>query len=285
MADRIAIVTGASSGLGAAIARELVARGKVSAIALVARRADRLEEMSRDLKLIAPRLEVETITADLVEPNAACEVIERTTRRFGGIDLLINNAGLGLPTLFANAPPENLSRQIAVNFTAPLMLGRFAIPCLARRKGMIINIGSAITCIPNSALGAYGATKSGLAYWSEALRREVRPLGISVCLVEPGPIRTEFSTAFRSLSAPGEQPHPVVESPSEWMTADVDQVARRIVKLVDRPKRRLSMKRRIVWPLRWIGGLFRLTPPLGDLVVTRLLKIEQRPKDAAENSE
>ena len=71
--------------------------------------------------------------------------------------MLVNNAGLGLPTLFANADPDQLDRQLAVNLVAPLMLTRLCLPSLIERRGMIINIGSAITCVANSALGAYGA--------------------------------------------------------------------------------------------------------------------------------
>ncbi len=92
---------------------------------------------------------------------------------------MINNAGLGLPTLFADSEPELLARQLAVNFTAPLMLTRLCLPSLIERRGMIINIGSAITCVANSALGAYGATKAGLAYWNDALRRELHAKGVT----------------------------------------------------------------------------------------------------------
>ena len=116
----------------------------------------------------------------------------------GGSTCSINNAGLGLPTLFEDAEPEQLDRQLAVNLTAPLLLTRLCLPSLVERKGMIINIGSAITCVANSALGAYGATKAGLAYWNDALRRELASRGVNVCLVEPGPIKTEFMDALSS---------------------------------------------------------------------------------------
>ena len=119
--------------------------------------------------------------------------------------MLINNAGLGLPTQFADADPELIARQIEVNFDGPLMLTRLCLPSLIERQGMIINIGSAITCVANSALGAYGATKAGLAYWNDALRRELQPKGVAVCLVEPGPIKTEFMDAIHSLVPTGER--------------------------------------------------------------------------------
>ena len=105
------------------------------------------------------------------------------------------------------------------------MLTRLCLPSLIERKGMIINIGSAITCVANSALGAYGATKAGLAYWNDALRRELHSKGVTVCLVEPGPIKTEFMDALSSLVPAGKQTHPILDNAAPWMTADVEEVA------------------------------------------------------------
>src|SRR5207248_4909192 len=120
------------------------------------------------------------------------------------------NAGFGLPTLFADGDPAGLRRQLEVNFVAPLMLARAALPRLLERRGTIINVGSAITSVANSALGAYGATKAGLAYWNDALRRELRSTGVRVCLVEPGPIKTEFMDSLGSLVPPGGRPDPIL---------------------------------------------------------------------------
>ncbi|MBV8488184.1 MAG: SDR family NAD(P)-dependent oxidoreductase [Planctomycetaceae bacterium] len=284
--SRVALVTGASSGLGAAIARELVARKKVSALVLTARRLDRLEALAGELKAADSSLTVQTIAVDLAagQPDASRRLIDRVAACQGGLDLLYNNAGLGLPTLFADADADQIARQITVNLTAPLMLARFAIPLLAPRGGIIVNIGSAITCIPNSALGAYGATKAALAYWNDALRRELRSMGIRVCLVEPGPISTEFSHAFERLLPPGTRPHSVVETPRPWMVAQVEDVAGRVVGLIDHPRRRLSVRRRLVWPLRAVGSLLRLWPSLGDAVVTGFYGVDHAPRNGANGS-
>ena len=88
---------------------------------------------------------------------------------------------------------------------------------------MIINIGSAITCVANSALGAYGATKAGLAYWNDALRRELARTGVTVCLVEPGPIKTEFMDALSSLVPEGGRTHPILDNAAPWMSASVER--------------------------------------------------------------
>lgn len=273
---RVILITGASAGLGAALARTISAERKAGRLVLTARRNDRLDALSDELRAIDPSLEVLTIGADLADPLAPKRLVAETLARFGGIDVLINNAGLGLPTLFADADPDHLQRQLAVNFTAPLMLARHALPSLTARRGTIINIGSAITCVANSALGAYGATKAGLAYWNDALRRELGAQGVTVCLVEPGPITTEFSGALRELLPEGERPHPIVNSPASWMTAEVDDVARRVVRLLDHPRRRLSVRRRLVWPFRALGVLCRIWPALGDRVFDALGRKHQR---------
>jgi short-subunit dehydrogenase len=266
----VILLTGASAGVGAALARELAREKKARALVLTARRGDRLDQLAAELTTLQPGLEVLTIGADLADRATPDRVLAETISRFGGLDILINNAGLGLPTLFADSDAELLARQLAVNFTAPLMLTRICLPSLIERRGMIINIGSAITCVANSALGAYGATKAGVAYWNDALRRELQSKGVTVCLVEPGPIATEFMEALSSLVPAEKQAHPILDNAAPWMTADVADVARRVTRLIDHPRRRLSVLRRFVWLFRFLGVIARLCPPLGDWVVRRL---------------
>jgi short-subunit dehydrogenase len=267
---RVVLLTGASAGVGEALARELVRRRKVRALVLTARRIKRLHRLADELRSHQPDLEVVTIAADLADPATPQRLVDETATAFGGMDVLINNAGLGLPTQFADAGPDDLSRQIAVNFTAPLLLSRLSLPSLIERRGTIINIGSAITCVANSALGAYGATKAGLAYWNDALRRELWSTGVRICLVEPGPIKTEFMDALNALVPPGGRPDPILDNAAPWMTADVEEVARRVVRLLDHPRRRLSVTRRFVWPFRILGAVASLCPSLGDRFVAAL---------------
>jgi short-subunit dehydrogenase len=271
----VVLLTGASAGVGAALARELAREKKARAIVLTARRGDRLDQLAVELIKLQPRLDILTIVADLADQGATDRVVAETISRFGGLDVLINNAGLGLPTLFADSDPELLARQLAVNFTAPLILTRLCLPSLIARRGMIINIGSAITCVANSALGAYGATKAGMAYWNDALRRELYAKGVTVCLVEPGPIATEFMDALSSLVPAEKRAHPILDNAAPWMTADVADVARRVTRLIDHPRRRLSVLRRFVWQFRFLGVIARLCPPLGDWVVRRMQRENQ----------
>jgi uncharacterized protein len=264
-APRVVLITGASSGIGTEMARVVARRG--DHLVLTARRADRLEALANEIRGFGTGAETLTIAAALDDPATPERLVLETLARFGRLDVLINNAGMGLPTLFADADPDDLRRQLEVNFVAPLLLVRLAIPALVERKGTIINVGSAITCVPNSALGAYGATKAGLAYWTEALRRELWDRGVTVCLVEPGPVKTEFFTALTGLADRPGGYHPMLDAPFPWMNAPVEVVARRIVGLIDRPRRRLSVLRRFVWPWRTLGYVLRLCPPLADRVV------------------
>jgi short-subunit dehydrogenase len=263
---KVVLVTGASAGIGGAVAREAARRGY--RLALVARRRDRLEEVASDAR--SSGAEVLTVGADLADSDSLVRVINETTERFGGLDVLVNNAGFGLPNLFEDSDPDEIRRQLEVNLVAPLLLARHALPTLLERRGVIVNVGSAITCIPNSALGAYGATKAGLAYWSSALRRELLHKGVSVCLVEPGPVHTEFFDALTLLTSHAGY-HPMLDAPAPWMSADVQVVARRIVDLFERPRRLVSVPRRFVWPYRALGGFFRLFPALGDRAVSSIV--------------
>jgi uncharacterized protein len=276
---RVVLLTGASAGLGATLARELARQKKARAIVLTARRGDRLEQLAAELRALQPGVEVLIIAADLADPGTPERLMADTLARFGGLDVLINNAGLGLPTLFADAEPDHLARQIAVNFTSALMLTRLCIPSLINRRGLIINIGSAITCVANSALGAYGATKAGMAYWNDALRRELYSKGVRVCLVEPGPIKTEFMDALQSLIPADKKAHAILDNTMPWMTADVEDVARRVARLVDHPQRRLSVLRRFVWVFRLLGVVARTCPPLGDWFVRALQHENQKPRE------
>lgn len=265
---KVVVVTGASSGLGASIAREAARKGH--ALVLTARRADRLEALAAEIEALGATALV--VPAALDAADSPARIVEATIARFGRLDVLINNAGFGLPTLFGDSEPDEIRRQLDVNLVAPVLLTRVALPHLIAAQGVVINVGSAITAIPNSALGAYGTSKAGLAYFSSALLRELRHQGVRVCLVEPGPVKTEFFEAVTQLGpAPGTY-HPMLDAPSAWMSADVEVVARRIARLIEHPQRRLSALKRFVWPWRLLGTLFRLWPWLGDVAVSKVVQ-------------
>jgi hypothetical protein len=260
---KVVLLTGASSGIGAALARELARRG--DQLALTARRADRLESLAEECRKLGA--EVVVLPADLGETDAAAHLVDATVAAFRRLDVLVNNAGYGLASTFGEADPADLARQVDVNFIAPILLARLALPHLVASRGTIINVGSSLSAVAVPIFGAYGATKAALAYWNDALRREIGRLGVHVCLVEPGPVATEFfdAVAARRTTEPG----PWDRRPPAFASARPDDVARRIARLIDHPRRRISVLRRFVWPLRLVGVLFRAVPALGDLVLAR----------------
>jgi short-subunit dehydrogenase len=275
---RTVLLTGASAGLGAALARELASAG--DRLALVARRKDRLEDVAAQVDDLGG--EALVLPADLAGPTAPASVVAATIAHFGHLDVLINNAAIGLPDYFGYTDPDALRDQIAVNLTAPMLLARHALPFLIESRGILINVGSAISTVANPIFGAYGTTKAGLAYWTDALRRELRHRGVRVCLVEPGPIDTEFFAAVVQLDggehALGIAPPPdglynaLRDRPPEFMTLSAEFAARRIARLLKHPRRRLSLPRRVVWPLRLSGAVFRLAPGIGDLAISAMLR-------------
>lgn len=276
--SRTILLTGASAGLGAALARHLAPGGH--RLALVARRAERLERLAEVVR--ARGADALVLPADLAHSDMPASVVAATVEHFGSLDVLINNAGIGLPGYFGQSDPDALRRQVTVNFVAPMLLARHALPHLLNSRGTIICVGSAITFAANPIFGAYGATKAGLAYWTDALRRELRHRGVHVSLVELGPVGTEFFDAVRLLDQEGRAlgigPPPdavynaLRDRPPALLTIDVELAAKRIVRLLDRPRRRLALPRRVVWPFRLVGALFQLAPALGDLAISAMIK-------------
>lgn len=277
------LVTGASAGLGRALVRQLASKGH--RLALTARRDERLQELGAEALRLGAK-DVLVLTADLAEPETPERLIAAVVDRFEGLDVLVNNAGYGLPQFFAQSEAADLRKQIAVNLTAPILSTHYALPHLIASRGMVINIGSAITSVPNPVYGVYGTTKAGLAYWNDALRRELRHLGVRVCLVEPGPVDTEFFAAVNALAgdepgygimaAPDNIYNAMRDRPPRLMTARVDDAARRIARLLEHPRRRLSFLKRMIWPWRTIGILFRVVPGLGDLALTVMVRRIER---------
>jgi uncharacterized protein len=268
---KVVLITGASSGLGAAVAREAARQGYD--LALTARRADRLEELAKECR--SDGVDVLVVPADLSDPDAPASIVAQTVDRFGGLDVLINNAGFGLPTLFTDGDPKEIRRQMEVNFVAPVLLARHSALFLIERTGVVINIGSAITSVSTPSLGVYGSTKAGLAYFNTALRRELGTKGVHVCLVEPGPIKTDFFNEIAPLKA-HQGYNPFLDAPIGLVTAPVDKAARRIVGLIRRPVRRLSVPRRFVWPWRVFGQLLEFFPVIGDVAVGSVVRYVER---------
>ena len=184
---KVAIVTGASSGIGEATARELASRG--AAVVLAARAAEKLEALEREISASGGRvLAVET---DVSDRDSVEAMVERTVEAFGSLDILINNAGLGLSGRVAELRAEDLRHVFEVNTVGPLNCIQAALPHMGR-GGRIINVSSVIGKRSIPKVGGYCATKFALNALSDALRVEIADRGITVTSVYPGTTRTAF---------------------------------------------------------------------------------------------
>ena len=198
----VALVTGASSGIGAAFARRLAADG--SDLVVVARRRDRLEELARELGS-AHGVTVETLVADLSDPEPLATVEARLADTDRPVDLLVNNAGAGGHGLYAALPVDGVEDMVRLNLLAPARLTSAALPgMVARGSGGIVNVSSISGEQPIPFVATYSATKAFLTSLSESLHDELRDKGVSVTAVLPGFTRSEFhDRADMGRSMPG----------------------------------------------------------------------------------
>jgi short-subunit dehydrogenase len=183
------LLTGASSGIGAALARRLAAEG--ARLVLASRTRERLDALTGSIR--AAGGEAVAAPADVADPAQRAGLIETAVAALGGLDILINNAGVGAAGWFADATEERLRRIFEVNFFAATELTRLALPHLRQgRHPMLVNVSSVVgrRAIPGSS--EYAASKFALTGWSEALRPELARLGIHVLVVSPGGVATEF---------------------------------------------------------------------------------------------
>jgi NADP-dependent 3-hydroxy acid dehydrogenase YdfG len=196
----VALVTGASSGIGEATARALAAQGAV--VAIVARRGDRLEEIAREMQQRGGR--ALAIEADVTDQDQAKAIVRRTVEELGRVDILVNNAGVMLLGPILDAPTEEWDRMIALNLQGLLYVTHAALPHLlsaaaAQPRGVsdLINISSVAGRVPRVGSGVYNLTKHGVGAVSESLRQELTARHVRVSVVEPGAVDTELPNHVR----------------------------------------------------------------------------------------
>lgn len=189
--DTVGIVTGASSGIGAQLARDLAARGMQ--VALVARRAERLQALAREIERTGGGAMV--VPCDVAERAAVEAMVRAVAERFGRIDLLVNDAGYGRHVLFKDHNVADIERMVRVNYLGVVYAIKAVLPLMrARGRGWIVNLSSVAGKMGQPDEAAYSATKFAVAGLSEALGYELAPLGIHVMAVCPGLVRTEMFT-------------------------------------------------------------------------------------------
>jgi NADP-dependent 3-hydroxy acid dehydrogenase YdfG len=196
----VALITGASSGIGEATARELAGRG--AAVALVARRSERLERLAGEIADAGGT--ALPIEADVGEREQAERAVAHAAGELGRLDVLVNNAGVMLLGPILEAPVEEWDRMVQVNLLGLLYTARAALPHLLsaaeqgpRRVSDLVNVSSVAGRVARVGSGVYNATKHGVGAFSESLRQEVTERHVRVSLIEPGAVATELSSNNR----------------------------------------------------------------------------------------
>lgn len=196
----VALVTGASSGIGEATARMLAQHG--AAVSIVARRRDRLDKLASEIERAGGRVLV--TDADITERTQAEAAVDETVRECGRLDIVVNNAGVMLLGPVEGAPVEEWERMVSLNVMGLLYTTNAALPHLlraaqdsARGVADLVNISSVAGRAARMGVGVYNLTKFGVGAFSEALRQEVTRRKVRVSLVEPGMVRTELTDHLR----------------------------------------------------------------------------------------
>jgi len=250
-----AIVTGASSGIGRALAVELARQGVD--LVVVARREDRLRALAGQIAA-GGKARVHAVAGDVADPATRQAAIRAASEQFGGLDILVNNAGIGALGLFEQADPARLRRIMEVNFFALAEMTREALPWLKQGVSpIVVNVGSILghRGVPYSS--DYCASKFAVHGFSESIRAEFTRLGIDVLVVAPGTTETEFFD--KVLERTGEPTWP------EHRAVSAEQVARQIATAMRRGSHEIITYR---WGkvLCWLN---RLSPRLMDRIMAR----------------
>lgn len=189
LAGKVAIVTGASSGIGEATALALAAEG--ASVAIAARRSDRLSSLAARIAELGGK--ALSITADVSDEAQVNEMVKKTQAEYGKVDILINNAGVMLLGMIDGANTEDWRRMININVLGLMYATHAVLPLMkSQGEGHIVNISSVAGRVANAGSGVYNATKWAVGAFSEALRKEVYQHNIRVTIIEPGLVATEL---------------------------------------------------------------------------------------------
>ncbi len=257
---KVAIITGASSGFGRDAA--LLAAQRGYRVVVAARREEKLNTLVQEI--FQQGGTALAVPCDVTKSADLQRLVDQALEHYGRIDVLVNNAGVPLKTGFIDTPVDDLRGQWETNVLSIVELTKRALPALAESKGVVINISSIAARASVPGWGLYYPTKVAASSISDALRRELMPLGVRVANVEPGPFNTEFGQRAGMVQ------------PGQTSGLDPMLVARTIVELIERP-RRLVVVPGWMHPLALVmGGLSRGLPDLIDGVFWLIAQVKRR---------
>jgi hypothetical protein len=253
--DKVVLITGASSGFGEDAARLFAKAG--CRVVLAARRLDRLQALAAEIQNAGG--EALAVPVDISQPAEIAVMVQTALDLYGHIDILFNNAGFGAVDWFENLDPKrHIETLIQVDLIGTILVTRAVIPHMLKQgSGHIINMSSVAGMVAAPLISTYSASKFGLRAFTDALRRELRPLGIRVSGIYPGPATTEFGkklerTKSRESIRKLKYPH---------LTSEY--VARRVVEVAQRPVRSLI----VPWWYRIFAAVEAVAPILVDWVL------------------
>ena len=236
--DQVVLITGASSGIGKQLAVDLAARRAV--VVGCGRSIARLKESLKEVRRHSPSSAM--IGCDVSDVEQVRGMVAKVLADYGKIDVLINNAGVGMRKPFVDSELGAVEEMIRINFLGAAYCAHAVLPSMiARKTGHIVNISSGAGKIGTLNMSAYCASKFALNGWSESLYHELRPLGVKVSVVCPGPVRTEFNREFRDTEP---------KSPARLLVTP-EAVSREIIKVIE------NNKFEVITP-RWLAFLCAL---------------------------
>ena len=264
--NEVVRMTGGSSGIGKALALEAARRGAI--VVVTARNEEKLEQVAKQCLLLSGRPAF-AYRMDATSPDDIDEVLDKIQHQVGGIDVLVNSAGLGEFTPAASQSYKTMRQMTDVNLLALMYISR----CVARQMmdqgyGAIINLGSADGKIPTPNSAAYSASKAGVIQFDNVLRMEVADYGVQVLTVNPGPVSTPF---FEKADQDGSYRSHL----PKWMFISADELARRVWNNVGYKTREINVPGYVAY----LGWAYQVFPGLGDWAIKKFFDFQQNKKE------
>ena len=250
--DKIALITGASSGIGAASAERPAKEGL--SVILVARRIDRLEGLADQIRLAGGHAEI--FPADLSLESGRTAVYQHVIEQYNRLDVLINNAGMAWFGYASKMPWQLAHNQLEVNINALVQLTLLFLPIMeTQHSGHIINIGSIASVTPQQGIAIYAASKAFISSFTTSIYRELKGTGVFISEIRPGPVSSEFFDATRAQAGSG-------SIPAENLAIPPQRVSDAVWSLLHHPRRSLIVP--------WYWGAAALIEPLFGWIIDRL---------------